>query len=83
MFHLSLVVFSIPFDLGLNSPIPTFFIMCEFNPLIKWESLSNMHHGNKQIGTHDVMDDAFAFIVLEIIFHVGFTNLHALPFFTF
>jgi hypothetical protein len=75
-------VFHHPFDLGFNSVIPTFFIMCEINPLIKWESPSNI--APLVISKlDDVMDDAFAFIVFEIVFHAGFTNLHAISFLTF
>jgi hypothetical protein len=35
-------------------------------------------HGNKCIGTHDVIHDTFATIVRNVGFHVGQKQLHAL-----
>ncbi len=40
-------------------------------------------HGNKRIGTHDVICDTFATITQDVGFHVGRKQLHALPSTTF
>jgi hypothetical protein len=40
-------------------------------------------HGNKHMGTHDLIHDTFATIVQKVNFHMGWQQLHALSLATF
>jgi len=52
---------------------------CEHIPSTLWVHLLHCAHGNKRMGTHDVVHDTFAAIARDVGFHMVLEQLHALP----
>jgi hypothetical protein len=86
-FQLTSLVFSTTFQARLGLPHPSLAsipqCMCTYPIDSMGIHLLRYVHGNKHIGTHDVVRDTFATIVWDVGCHMGQKQLHVLPSNTF